>query len=279
MRVAAGNFLGIGSGVFARLICLLGVFAFGHSASGAESPRVATSDEIGLLNFALNEAARDFYRWSFTEARVIRDEKGKVKSDTVVRVDPSKPYAEQFVPIMVGGKPPSERDLTKYRRQGERAQKRDEQAERGEPEDRPTLGEVMNPFAAQVVSVDERALVFTVPLRPDRNNRFPPEKFEVLVRVAREGGGILEQINVRLRESFRSKLVVKVKSGGGVLEFARVDPKHPPALVSIKGDASASILFFSVGGELDLKRTELKRVKPYAERFGVQIGTIKAIDF
>lgn len=262
-----------------RLTRLAWIFALGHLAMGAESPRVATSDEIGLLNFALNEAARDFYRWSFTESRVVRDEKGKVKSDTVVRVDPSKPYAEQFVPLSVGGQPPSERDLKKYRRQGERAQKRDEEAERGEPEDRPTLGEVMNPFAAQVVSADERTVVFTVPLRPDRNNRFPPEKFEVLVRVAREGGGVLEQINVRLRESFRSKLVVKVKSGGGVLEFARIDPKHPPALVSIKGDASASILFFSVGGELDLKRTELKRVKPYAERFGVQIGTIKAIDF
>jgi hypothetical protein len=271
--------LRIGAKMVARLICLLGFLAAGQLSRGAESPRVATADEIGLLNFALGEAARDFARWSFTEARVIRDEKGKVKSDTVVRVDPSKPYAEQFVPISVGGKPPSERDLTKYRRQGERAQKRDEQAERGEVEDRPSLGEVMNPYAAQVASADDRAVVFAVPLRPDRNNRFPPEKFEVLVRVAREGGGVLEQINVRLRESFRSKLVVKVKSGGGVLEFARVDPKRPPALVSIKGDASASILFFSVGGELDLKRTELKWVKPYAERFGVQIGTLKAIDF
>jgi hypothetical protein len=261
---------------FFVLVCWLGL---GLSAAAAEAPRPATETERGLLNFALNEAARDFYRWAYTEARVIRDEKGKVKSDTVVRVDPSKPYAEQYVPLSVGGKPPSERDVSKYRRQGERVQKRDEQVERGQPEDRPTLGEVMNPSAARVVEADERGVVFEVPLRPDRNNRFPPEKFEVLVRVAREGGGVLEQINVRLRESFRSKLVVKVKSGGGVLEFARVDPKQPPALVAIKGDASASILFFSVGGELDLKRTEVKRVKPYSERFGVQIGTLKAIDF
>lgn len=269
----------IGSGMSVRLYFLICLLGLGGATGAAAEPRAASDEERGMLNFALNEAARDFYRWAFTEARVVRDEKGKVKSDTVVRVDPSKPYAEQYVPLTVGGKPPSERDLTKYRRQGERAQKRDEQAERGETEDRPTLGEVMNPLAARVVSADERAVVFEVPLRPDRNNRFPPEKFEVWVRVAREGGGVLEQINVRLRESFRSKLVVKVKSGGGVLEFTRVDPKHPPALVSIKGDASASILFFSVGGELDLKRTELKRVKPYSERFGVQIGTLKAIDF
>jgi hypothetical protein len=30
---------------------------------------------------------------------------------------------------------------------------------------------------------------------------------------------------------------------------------------------------------MELKRTELKHVKPFDERFEVQIGTLKAIDF
>jgi hypothetical protein len=35
----------------------------------------------------------------------------------------------------------------------------------------------------------------------------------------------------------------------------------------------------SLSGSLELKRTELKHVKPFDERFDVQIGTLKAIDF
>ena len=33
------------------------------------------------------------------------------------------------------------------------------------------------------------------------------------------------------------------------------------------------------GGSIELKRTELRRVKPYGDRFEVKIGTLKAIDF
>ena len=52
-----------------------------------------------------------------------------------------------------------------------------------------------------------------------------------------------------------------------------------PALVALNGDASASVFFVSIGGAMALHRTELKHVKPYDERFDVQIGTLKAIDF
>jgi hypothetical protein len=100
----------------------------------------------------------------------------------------------------------------------------------------------------------------------------------VLARIERASAA-LENISVRLRESFRSKLILKVKSGDGTLDFERVDPKYPPTLTAIRGDASASIIFVSVGGELELKRTALKHVKPFNERFDVQIGTLKAIDF
>ena len=43
--------------------------------------------------------------------------------------------------------------------------------------------------------------------------------------------------------------------------------------------AAASILFFNIGGSMSLTRTELKRVRPFDERFEVQIGNLKAIDF
>jgi hypothetical protein len=241
----------------------------------ASGPRPATPDEIALLTEALEKTARDMRRWAYTESQLFKDDKGKVKTDTVVRYDPSKPYPEQYTPITINGKPPTASDLEKYRKRGERAQK---VAENPASDRRKSLGEVLDLPGARVVSTTGSAAVFEVPLKKEGNDRFPPEKFEVLIRVDRVARA-LENIAVRLKGAFRSKLVLKVKSGEGTLDFASADPKHPPALTAIKGDASASILFFNVGGELALKRTELKHVKPYDERFEVQIGNLRAIDF
>lgn len=239
---------------------------------GTRTPQPA---ELALLTTALERTASDMGRWAYTERRLVRDEKGKVKTDTVVRYDPSRPYAEQWTPLSVNGRPPSASDREKYRKQGERAGRNEA---RGQPTQRYSLGELLEVSRASVAAESERQLVFEIPLRAERNNRFPPEKFEVLARVDREPG-VLGDIAVRLREGFRSRVVVKVKSGDGTLEFSTVHPEHPPTLTSIRGDASASILFVSVGGELELTRTDFKRVKPYHERFEVQIGTLKAIDF
>ncbi|MBI4623482.1 MAG: hypothetical protein HY736_09735 [Verrucomicrobia bacterium] len=237
--------------------------------------RAATADEIAFLTDALEKTASDLNRWAYTESRVVRDAKGRVKIDTLVRYDPSLPYARQWTPLLVNGKPPSAADCDKYRRQGERAQRRDE---RGGSDRRPTLGEAIDVRRATVAMEDPHQLVFEIPLRKDRNERFPPEKFQVLARLNRDLRTV-ENISVLLRGSFRTRLVVKVKSGEASLDFTVVDPKHPPTLTAIRGDAEASILFFSVGGELDLKRTELKRVRPYDERFDVKIGPLKALDF
>jgi hypothetical protein len=143
---------------------------------------------------------------------------------------------------------------------------------------RRSLGELIDVMKSSIASETATQLVYEVPLLKIGNERFPPEKFLVLARVNKDGPR-LENVSVRLRDSFRSKLVVKVKAGEGSLDFATVDPKFPPTLVGIQGSAVASILFINIGGTMALKRTELKHVKPFDERFDVQIGTLKAIDF
>ena len=252
----------------------MGVCAAAAPASSA-GPRAATPDEIALLTEALEKTAADLRRWAYTESQVFKDDKGRVKTDTVVRYDPSKPYAEHHTPISINGKPPAVKDLEKYRKRGDRAQRA---AENPSSDRRKSLGEVLDLPRARVAGATDQALVFDVPLKKDGNDRFPPEKFEVLIRIGRATRG-LEHIAVRLKASFRSKLVVKVKSGEGTLDFAVVDPKYPPTLVAVKGGASASILFVGIGGDLEMKRTELKHVKPFDERFEVQIGNLRAIDF
>ena len=241
--------------------------------------RAATPAELTLLNDVLHKTAGDFHRWAYTEHRVMRDDKGRVKSEVLLRYDPSKPYAEQWTPIKIDGKEPSEREKTKYRRRGEKSGPAS-QFSTPDPDNRRrrSLGELIDVTKSSIASETPTHLVFEVPLLKVGNERFPPENFLVLARVKKEGS-LLENVAVRLRESFRSKLVVKVKSGEGSLDFAPVDTKYPPTLVGIEGDAVASVLFISIGGSMELKRTELKHVKPFDERFDVQIGTLKAIDF
>ncbi|MBL9188237.1 MAG: hypothetical protein JNK23_12200 [Opitutaceae bacterium] len=244
-------------------------------------PRAATPAEVTLLNDALYRVAGEYPRWAYTEHRIVRDSKGRVKTDLVLRFDPSRPYAEQWTPIQVNGKEPSARDRAKYRAMGERAAPAD-MAKPAQPKSdlrrRVSLGELLDVAGSSIADETATHWTFEIPLRKFGNERFPPEKFRVLVRLRKEGEA-LENIAVRLRESFRSKFIVSVKSGEGTLEFSPVDPKRAPALVGLSGDAVASVLFVNVGGSVTLTRTDLKAVKPYDERFEVQIGNLKAIDF
>jgi hypothetical protein len=268
---------GIRLSLLAIAMTCLTTLAAGGGSMALEGARPATNEEISLLNGLLHQTADDLGRWAYTEHRVLRDHKGKVKSEHVVRYDPSKPYAEQWTPIKINGREPTERDRTKHRRRGESAAPNDKPRVEKRPQ-RPALGEVIDVTRSSVAAETPSHLLFEIPLLKFGNERFPPEKFQVHARV-RKDGYLLENIAVRLRESFRSKLVVSVKSGEGSLDFAQVDPKYPPTLVAIDGDAVASVLFVSIGGSVELRRTELKHVKPFDERFEVQIGTLRAIDF
>jgi hypothetical protein len=232
-----------------------------------------------LLDAALQKFAADHDRWAFTQTFVERDDKGKVVSEAVVRFDPSKPYAEQFTPISVDGKPPAERHFKKYRKQGEKRGDRLEQAEKeGKEPTRQTLGELMDIERATVTEENAQTVTYEVPLKKEGNKRLPPEKFRVTARVSRQAQAF-EGIHVELRESMRAALIVKIKSGVGQLDFGTVDPKFAPAMTAVHGGATASVMFVPVGRTYDAARTDFKRVKPYAERFGVNYGPLKAIDF
>ena len=242
----------------------------------------ARAEVPALLNEALQKTLRDTDRWAFTQTWVEFDGKGKELNRAVVRFDPSKPYAEQYSPLSVNGKPPTEGDLAKYRRRGEKRGERMEKAERDGTENttktRQTLGELMDIERATVSVEDATTVTYEVPLKKDGNRRFPPEKFQVLARVNKATRGF-ERIEAKLRESMRSMLVVKIKSGEGAMEFATVDPKFAPAMVAVRGGAAASVAFVPIGRRYDLKHEDFKRVKPYGDRFEVQIGTMKALDF
>ena len=282
--------------IFSCTLSVLGGLALVARAAAADAPpapavektepavaavhRIATKEELDLLNDALMKVANENGRWAYTQTTLAKDEKGRVKQDRIVRHDPSKPYAEQDVPLQISGKPPTEAELKDYRSRGEKRGRRIEERERlgQEPPPKQTVGDLIDLSRALIVGDSDGRLTYELPLRKLGNTRFPPEKFQVFVRVAKDGHR-LEFAAVKLREPLRAKLIVKISSGEAKADFAVVDPKYPSAMTAVRGNASASILFVSVGGNVDMKRTELKHVRPFEERFDVQIGPLKALDF
>ena len=277
-------------GVYIRMhrwtACLTLTLAFAGFAAAADEPAAAEPGVPPLLYDALGKLAQDFDRWAYTETVQVMDEHGVSKSETVVRFDPSRPYAEQYQPLKIEGKPPTEHQLKEYRRRGEkRAEKFAKQEAEGKtPGSEPPRLSMNGGTAsidlarAAVVSETADSVTYEVPLRNDGRGTIPVEKFQLLARVSKPRRAF-ENVALRVRSSFRVKLVVKVKSGEASVDFAEVDPAHNPVPVAIAGDATATILFMKFGGSLDLRRTDFKRVRPYSERFGVKIGPMKALEF
>ena len=143
---------------------------------------------------------------------------------------------------------------------------------------RKSLGELMDLGHATVAAETPASVTYEVPLKKEGNNRLPPDKFLVTVQVEK-ARGVFENIAVKVRAPFRQVLVVKIKSGEGALVFTTVDPRFSPVLTSLRGGGTGSIFFIPVGRTYELRREAFQRVKPYAERFGVQIGPLKSLDY
>lgn len=268
------------------LLCFLLLAMVRASAQEMAAPTNNAEGVPPLLYDALTKVAENFDRWAYTETRHLMNDKGVLQPETIIRFDPSKPYAEQYTPIKIEGKAPTEKQLRDYRKRGE---KRGEKFARQEAEGK-TPGSQLLRFdinggtasidlaRATVIEEDAASVTYEVPLRNDGRGNLPVEKFRLVARVGKEQRAF-ENVALKVRNGFRVKLVVKVKSGEVSVDFGTVDPKHAPTLTSIVGDATASVMFMSFGGSFDLRRTDFKRVRPYGERFGVKIGPMKALDF
>jgi len=255
---------------------------------GAGTPaRPATPDEVALFKDAIKNAEQEPEHWAYTEMTVSKFSKNGDKGATVVRVDPSKPYAEQFVPLQIDGKPPTAKQLKKYRERGEkRGEKHGEQLAKAEAHAAdpaapgPKTGkekslklDLEHPL---VISSDGENCIYRVPL-VDHGTGVPPEKIEVSV-VVNKASRQIRHAAMRVLESFRVKVVANVKEGEASIDFAVVDPRFGPVMTSVTGTFGVSLVFVPVNAVFQSTRTDWQRVKPYNERFGVKIGPLKALD-
>jgi len=268
------------------LLTCLGLFAAASGLAAAD-PRPATAEEVALFKEAMKNSDQDKEHWAYTETTVIKDKREKVREETVVRFDPSKPYAEQYTPLKIEGQPPTEKQLKKYRKQGEQRGKKlvqDAAAKAGKPEDKaPQL--IINDSKATldfdhplVVQDGADRITFELPLLAAKGSDIPVDKFEIRVQVGKPARQV-ERAMFRIRESFRLKVVAKIKSGEASAEFTVVDPNFGPVITSITGNIGASLLFIPVQATLSNTRTDWQRVKAFDERFSVKLAPLQVLGF
>ena len=247
--------------VFASLVCTAALSAALPSAA------VAKAGPPALLAEAVRKSALDAEHWAYTQTVVSKDRDGKVKEETVVRYDPSMPFDEQWTPVRLDGKEPTDRQIKHLRAEHDKRRK-----------SRRALGELLDLDKATVVEETAATVTYEVPLVKNDNQRLPPDKFRVTARVNKERQAF-ENVAVRLREAMRLALVLKLKSGEADLDFTSVDPQFAPPITALRADGEGSILFVKVGGNYAATRTDFKRVTPYNERFKVKLGEMKFLDF
>lgn len=270
-----------------RFFILLIIFGLAAGLRAEDQSRPATPEEVLLFKEAVKNTMQDTEHWAYTETTIMKSTKGKVREETVVRFDPSKPWPEQYTPLKIEGKPPTERQLKKYRQRGE---KRGERLARdAEPADAtvPDQPAAAKPEKGKKVTLDldnprvlrdeGDRLVYEAALKTVSKD-IPVDKFEVRVVVGKAARQVLH-ISLRLRESFRVKLVAKLKAGEATADFAVVDPKYGPVMVSATGSFGASLMFVPVNGIFTNTRTEWERVRPYNDRLKVRLGPLEVLDF
>lgn len=249
-------------------------FLLWASVLAAEQPQPVVSPELeGLpvpLAIALQQLMKDEGHWAFTQTTQIFDRDGQPEGGLQVeRYDPSQPEEEQWTLLLRKGEPPTERQVRSWRRKKAKEMRRREEK---------TLGEVLDFNRAQVTREDAQAFVYEIPLKQSASRRFPAEKFVAFMTVDRAGQQ-LAHFSLKARESFRMVGVAKVEKIEIEAEFAKVEAPYAAQPSVITASGTGKILFFRVGGSAHVTWTDFKRVTPYNDRFVVELGELKVLDF
>ncbi|HLP24644.1 MAG TPA: hypothetical protein VK477_03125 [Acidobacteriota bacterium] len=223
------------------------------------------------LAAALRGFGKDAPRWAYTQRFIQFDRKGRETDSWVARFDPSQHYDVQWTLMEKNGQPPTEAQQKKFRKERAKLERKG----------RVRLGEALEVKRAVLLpgrAGAEDELTYEVPLRPIEGSKFPPDKFQVFVRIDREKQA-LRAIDLKLRERVRVALVLNVKAADARIEFISVRPDAGPAIARITGGGTASVMLVPVGGRVEATRSDFLRVTPYDDRFVVKPGPLRTIDF
>ncbi len=283
--------------------CVIGLSVMAFAKGTTAEPAAVVAGRPALLNDAFNALVEDQGCWAFTETHNgVRD--GKPRGETIFRFDPSVTYTEQRIPLKIGGKPPTEKQLKEAADRGERDAKRrfeqqqklpatPEEPEAPATEDKPKVrradevklwvnGQLVTPEIdrAKVVLEDETSVTYEVPMHPEGKGDASAmlDKFELTARVNKVSCQF-ERATIRQRAPLRVKLIAKITDTLLVFEFSTPNPRYPSVLTKATADVQVA-LFFGKPRAMhnEMVRTELRHVKPYDDRFKVKSGKTRTIE-
>ena len=224
-----------------------------------------------LLSQAVDKLIADDEHWAYTRVTRPLTRDGKPSdSVTIEQFDPSLPYGHQWTLVKLNGHAPSRAEVQSWEASKARMTKA-----RGER----TLGDILDLDHARVQSESPSSVAYVVPILREASRRFPADKFQVMMTVDK-ARSVLTSFSVQQREKFRVAGVASVDSVQVDGRLASVDGRFAPVLVWARGNGRGRILgFIPVSMGREFSYADFRRVKPYRERFGVQIGDIKALHF
>ena len=240
-----------------------------------------------LLGEAFDKLMVNQGHWAYTQTQAVGGLTAKLKRETVLRVDPSKTYAEQFKPLKIGGEPPTPENLEEFRGIGERVARRRLREERESDVHGGDQLKIRLNFRtvtpdlehATVLAEDRTSVTYMVPLRTNGNGGGSPfDLFQATARVNKQRREF-EHATFRQREPMRVELVAKVSDAVIDCEFGPVDPNFPAVITRETQRATVRVLFVKRVLSFEMVRSDFRRVTPYDERFGVRLGPIRTIQF
>jgi len=269
------------------LIPLLLIFCARGRAANSPSAAPLVPGTPPLLARAFDAFLEGQQRWAYTESSTSFEPDGRSHHVSDIRVDPSQPYDQQFVPLQIIGRPPTEKEIKQWARGGEQlAKRRHAAAERlagsaQEADFRLQLfDEEVTPdlSRATLTAEDETSATFTIPLHQAGGPDAPEYTvFELTARISK----ITDQFQ---QATFRQRATVRVGAGkksDGLLEveFGTPDTRFPAIPVKLSWRSINKPLFGPAHPSRSEKvRTNLRRVKPYDERFQVKLAPLKLLE-
>ena len=192
-------------------------------------------DPPALLAAAFARLVENQGHWAYTQTHVVTGLSGKTGRPTVLQVDPSLPYAAQYKPVEIEGRPPAPGDIEEFRGMGERVarrRERDREASTGRPGDELRIRvnfQVVTPdlSRATVLAEDGVSVTYDVPLRAEGPGPSGFGKFQVTVRVSKARREFLHA-TIRQRVPMRVALIATVADAVLDFDFTPVTRDIPP---------------------------------------------------
>lgn len=259
----------------------------GPVSAQVSSSAITPDGRPPLLAAAFDAFLASQGRWAYLETHAGIDRDGQRRNESILRIDPSQPYAQQVVPVKVNGQAATEKQIKDWaahndaiaRQRTEKAISENTAAEKeeyrlhvGNKEVTPLLDR------AKVVAEDNVTVTYEVPMRVA--GRADAPLFDTYRLTARVSKVQRQFEHVTLRQLKSYKIVAGTYSDGLIeIDFAQPDPRFPAVPVTRTFSQTNKPLFGKPNHWHDVTEcTELRHVTPYDERFGVKVGPLRILE-